>query len=67
MTRDEFREALLQVMERKDHWAWPRFTSGAVAKSKLHVHLEQEYAEAALRHRLPLSHFVSDDDAHPHQ
>lgn len=44
MTRDEFREALLQVMERKDHWAWPRFTSGAVAKSKLHVHLEQEYA-----------------------
>jgi hypothetical protein len=44
MTRDEFREALLQVMERKVHWAWPRFTSGAVAKSKLHVHLEQEYA-----------------------
>ncbi len=44
MTRDEFREALLQVMERKDQWAWPRFTSGAVAKSKLHVHLEQEYA-----------------------
>lgn len=44
MTRDEFREALLQVMEQKDHWAWSRFTSGQVAKSKLHVHLEQEYA-----------------------
>jgi hypothetical protein len=44
MTRDEFREALLQVMERKVHWAWPRFTDGTVAKSKLHVHLEQEYA-----------------------
>ncbi|MBE2250667.1 MAG: iron-containing redox enzyme family protein [Myxococcus sp.] len=44
MTRDEFREALLQVMERKHHWAWPHFTSGAVKKARLHVHLEQEYA-----------------------
>ena len=44
MTRDEFREALLSVMERKVHWAWPSFTSGQVARSKLHVHLEQEYA-----------------------
>lgn len=31
-------------MERKVHWAWPEFTSGRVPKSKLHVHLEQEYA-----------------------
>lgn len=44
MTRDEFREALLGVMERKQHWAWSAFTSGRVAKEKLHVHLEQEYA-----------------------
>ena len=44
MTRDEFREALLGVMERKQHWAWTEFTSGRVAKEKLHVHLEQEYA-----------------------
>jgi len=44
MTRDEFREALLGIMERKAHWAWPRFTSGAVKKERLHVHLEQEYA-----------------------
>ena len=44
MDRDEFREALLSVMERKRHWAWPLFTSGAVAKDKLHIHLEQEYA-----------------------
>lgn len=44
MTRDEFREALLSVMDRKEHWAWPHFTSGRVAKSLLHVHLEQEYA-----------------------
>src|SRR5688500_10697908 len=44
MTRDEFREALLGVMERKQHWAWSAFTSGRVAKEKLHMHLEQEYA-----------------------
>jgi pyrroloquinoline-quinone synthase len=41
--RDAFREALLQVMERKLHWAWPAFTSGLVPKHLLHVHLEQEY------------------------
>ncbi|MGV3623627.1 MAG: iron-containing redox enzyme family protein, partial [Archangium sp.] len=44
MTRDGFRESLLAVMERKQHWAWPHFTSGRVDTSKLHVHLEQEYA-----------------------
>src|SRR5262245_60061251 len=44
MNRDEFREALLSVMERKLHWAWTGFTSGKVAKERLHVHLEQEYA-----------------------
>lgn len=44
MDRDAFREALLAIMERKVHWAWPKFTSGVVAKDKLHVHFEQEYA-----------------------
>lgn len=43
MTRDELREALLSVMERKVHWAWPAFTSGVVPKERLHIHLEQEY------------------------
>jgi pyrroloquinoline-quinone synthase len=42
--REQFREALLRVMERKSHWAWPSFTSGAVPLSRLHVHFEQEYA-----------------------
>src|SRR5437763_16386767 len=41
--RDGFREALLSIMERKVHWAWPRFTSGKVAKARLHLHFEQEY------------------------
>src|SRR5688572_573314 len=31
-------------MERKVHWAWPHFTSGRVAKERLHAHFEQEYA-----------------------
>ncbi|KIG14414.1 hypothetical protein DB30_06757 [Enhygromyxa salina] len=44
MTRDGFCEALLQIMERKQHWAWPSFNSGEVAADRLHLHLEQEYA-----------------------
>jgi len=39
-----FREALLQVMERKQHWAWPSFTNGRVAKELMHLHFEAEYA-----------------------
>jgi pyrroloquinoline-quinone synthase len=44
MDRDTFREQLLAVMEGKDHWAWPAFTHGKVAKDLLHFHFEQEYA-----------------------
>lgn len=44
MDRAEFREALLRVMERKDHWAWPAFSRGLVPADRLHIHLEQEYA-----------------------
>lgn len=43
MDKDAFREALLSVMERKVHRAWLRFTSGEVARERLHVHLEQEW------------------------
>ncbi len=42
--RNAFREALLRVMDRKSHVAWPAFTTGKVPKDKLHLHLEQEYA-----------------------
>jgi pyrroloquinoline quinone (PQQ) biosynthesis protein C len=42
--RDQFREALLAVMERKIHWAWNAFTTGRVAADRLHIHFEQEYA-----------------------
>lgn len=43
MDRDTFCERLLSVMERKDHWAWPAFTSGMLPKARLHIHFEQEY------------------------
>lgn len=44
MDRANFQEALLSVMERKTHWAWPAFTGGQVDADRLHIHLEQEYA-----------------------
>jgi pyrroloquinoline-quinone synthase len=44
MNRDAFTEALLGVMEAKEHWAWPHFTAGKVPRGLLHIHLEQEYA-----------------------
>ena len=43
MDRAAFREALLGVMEQKDHWAWPAFGNGLVPKERFHIHLEQEY------------------------
>ncbi|MEO7729776.1 MAG: iron-containing redox enzyme family protein [Kofleriaceae bacterium] len=43
MDRQSLREALLQIMERKLHWAWASFTSGKIAKERLHLHFEQEY------------------------
>ncbi len=44
MERAAFTEALLGVMEAKEHWAWPSFTGGLVPRHLLHIHLEQEYA-----------------------
>lgn len=43
MDRETFREALLAVMEQKTHWAWSAFTTGEIARHRLHVHFEQEY------------------------
>ena len=40
----EFREALVCLMQRKHHWAWPLFTAGRVAPERLHIHFEQEFA-----------------------
>jgi heme oxygenase-like protein len=42
--RETLKEALLQLMERKHHWAWPAFEQGLCPRDRLHIHLEQEYA-----------------------
>jgi hypothetical protein len=44
MESEDFIERLLRVMEQKSHWAWSSFTSGKVARERLHLHFEQEYA-----------------------
>jgi hypothetical protein len=44
MDREAFQEALLCVMERKQHWAGLAFSTGLVKKARLHLHMEQEYA-----------------------
>ena len=44
MDRGQFQEALLSVMEKKSHWAWPLFGEGKVPRDRLHLHLEHEYA-----------------------
>jgi pyrroloquinoline-quinone synthase len=31
-------------MDRKHHWAWPRFADGSLARSQLKIHFQQEYA-----------------------
>lgn len=43
MTLEDFRDALLGVMESKEDPAWSSFTSGKVPKEKLHIHFEQEF------------------------
>jgi hypothetical protein len=44
LDRNDFRERLLEVMERKHHWAWPLFTAGEIPLERLHIHFEQEFA-----------------------
>ncbi len=44
MNVDEFKEALLQVMEQKKHWSQHHFANGLVPRERFHIHLEQEYA-----------------------
>lgn len=39
-----FREQILSLMDRKHHWAWPRFADGTLTKSQLKIHFQQEYA-----------------------
>jgi pyrroloquinoline-quinone synthase len=44
MNVDDFKEALLAIMEQKTHWSQHHFANGLVPRELFHVHLEQEYA-----------------------
>lgn len=39
-----FKESLLQIMERKHHWAWEFFSGNKIDRSQLLIHYQQEYA-----------------------
>jgi pyrroloquinoline-quinone synthase len=41
--QEAFRDQLLRVMDRKDHWAWKSFATGAVSVDQLKIHFQQEY------------------------
>jgi pyrroloquinoline-quinone synthase len=43
MGTPDLRERLLAVMDRKDHWAWPRFTRPGLSRDALAVHFRHEY------------------------
>jgi len=36
-------EALLSIMDQKDHWAWKHFTRGGLRKEQLEIHFRHEF------------------------
>jgi pyrroloquinoline quinone (PQQ) biosynthesis protein C len=44
LSTQQFRERLLNIMDKKHHWAWSYFTSGQLTKTQLKIHFQQEYA-----------------------
>ncbi len=40
----ELKAALLRIMDRKDHWAWPIFGGPTATLEQLKIHFQQEYA-----------------------
>lgn len=40
----QFRERLLAVMDRKNHWAWPIFSGPEITREQLRTHFQQEFA-----------------------
>lgn len=44
LSSDQFRDKLLVIMDRKDHWAWPLFSGPQTTKAQLEIHYRQEYA-----------------------
>jgi pyrroloquinoline-quinone synthase len=44
LSTEQFRERLLAIMDRKNHWAWPHFKGSRITKDQLKIHFRQEYA-----------------------
>lgn len=42
--RDTFQARLLEVMDRKNHWAWPYFSGERATREHLLIHYRQEWA-----------------------
>jgi pyrroloquinoline quinone (PQQ) biosynthesis protein C len=38
-----FRDKLIRIMDRKDHWAWPHFSGPSATRDQLLIHYQQEY------------------------
>ena len=43
LTKAQFRNQLLGVMDQKNHWAWSHFAGGDLSKSQLKIHFQQEF------------------------
>jgi pyrroloquinoline quinone (PQQ) biosynthesis protein C len=43
-SKRQFQEAVLKIMDRKHHWAWPHFSTNRLTKAQLKIHFQQEYA-----------------------
>lgn len=43
-SREGFKEQLLKVLDRKNHWAWKYFSSDQITRDQLKIHFQQEYA-----------------------
>lgn len=43
-SKRRFQEALLKIMDRKHHWAWPHFSGNRLNKAQLQIHFQQEFA-----------------------
>lgn len=43
LTRTQFLEQLLSLMDRKHHWAWPIIMGPGMTKAQLKLHYQQEY------------------------
>ena len=42
-TRTQFQNRLLELMAKKNHWAWPKFVGPSISKAQLKIHYQQEY------------------------